>query len=103
MTIDQALTAHPKDALIPTDNHQRPAEQAPERDAEPTVEPTAVQSAGLLKSGLLSERESEAWQRAIETVVESVVSIRFCYPYSFDTNLSASSEATGFVVDAEKG
>lgn len=103
MTIDQALAAHPKDALIPTDNHQRPTEQAPESDAETTVQSTAVQSAALLKSGLLSERESEAWQRAIETVVESVVSIRFCHPYSFDTNLSASSEATGFVVDAEKG
>ncbi|RMJ15913.1 hypothetical protein CDV36_004395 [Fusarium kuroshium] len=103
MTIDQALTAHPKDAVIPTDNHQKPTEQAPAQDAEPAVDSTAVHSASLLKSGLLSERESEAWQRAIETVVESVVSIRYCHPYSFDTNISGSSEATGFVVDAEKG
>lgn len=103
MAIDQELTVHLKDALIPTDTHHRPTEQAPERDVELSAESTAVRRASLLKSGLLSERESEAWQRAIETVVESVVSIRFCHPYSFDTSLSGSSEATGFVVDAEKG
>ncbi|KAF5689883.1 serine protease [Fusarium denticulatum] len=54
-------------------------------------------------AGLLSERESEAWQRAIEKVVRCVVSVKFSHPYSFDTETSKTSEATGFVVDAEKG
>ncbi|KAI1042049.1 hypothetical protein LB505_007229 [Fusarium chuoi] len=57
----------------------------------------------LATAGLLSERESEAWQRAIEKVVRCVVSVKFSHPYSFDTETSKTSEATGFVVDAEKG
>jgi len=43
------------------------------------------------------------WQKTIERVVKSVVSIHFCQTCSFDTDGAVSSEATGFVVDAEKG
>lgn len=43
------------------------------------------------------------WQKTIEGVVDKVVSIRFCAPMAFDTEVALSSEATGFVVDAEKG
>lgn len=57
----------------------------------------------MLEKLSLSERQAEAWQRSIEHAVRSVVSIRFCQPYSFDTTLSMVSEATGFVVDDEKG
>jgi S1-C subfamily serine protease len=39
----------------------------------------------------------------MEDVVKSVVSIRFCQTCSFDTDATFASEATGFVVDAEKG
>ncbi|KAF5022687.1 hypothetical protein F66182_5235 [Fusarium sp. NRRL 66182] len=53
--------------------------------------------------GLLSEQESEAWQRAIEKVVRSVVSVKFSQPYAFDTEVAKTSEATGFVVDVERG
>jgi S1-C subfamily serine protease len=35
--------------------------------------------------------------------VKSVVSIHFCQTCSFDTDAAVASEATGFVVDAEKG
>lgn len=55
------------------------------------------------KSGLLSERESEAWQRAIEKVIGCVVSIKFSHPHNFDTEVTKTSEATGFVVDVAKG
>jgi hypothetical protein len=55
------------------------------------------------KTGLLSESESEAWQRAIEKVVRCVVSVKFSHPYAFDTEISKTSEATGFIVDAERG
>ncbi|RDH26873.1 trypsin-like serine protease [Aspergillus welwitschiae] len=44
---------------------------------------------------------SPEWQATLEEVVESVVSIHFCQTCSFDTELSMSSQATGFVVDAE--
>ncbi|KAI9809227.1 MAG: hypothetical protein M1825_002518 [Sarcosagium campestre] len=47
--------------------------------------------------------DSAEWQATIEAVVRNVVSIRFCQTCSFDTDPAISSEATGFVVDAERG
>jgi S1-C subfamily serine protease len=43
------------------------------------------------------------WQKTIEGVVRSVVSIHFCQTCSFDTDPAVASEATGFVVDAQRG
>lgn len=51
----------------------------------------------------LSSQDTAEWQKTIESVVKSVVSIHFCQTCSFDTDAAVSSEATGFVVDAEKG
>jgi hypothetical protein len=48
-------------------------------------------------------QESPEWQETIQNVVPTVVSIRFCQPCSFDTEFAETSEATGFVVDAERG
>ncbi|KAI1639783.1 Pro-apoptotic serine protease NMA111 [Biscogniauxia mediterranea] len=50
-----------------------------------------------------SVADTAEWQATIENVVQSVVSIRFCQTCSFDTDSACASEATGFVVDAEKG
>lgn len=47
--------------------------------------------------------DSPEWQATIESVIKSVVSIHFCQTCSFDTDLSTASQATGFVVDAERG
>lgn len=47
--------------------------------------------------------DTAEWQAAIEQVVRNVVSIRFCQTCSFDTDPALTSEATGFVVDAERG
>ncbi|KAH8884863.1 trypsin-like serine protease [Thozetella sp. PMI_491] len=47
--------------------------------------------------------DTAEWQATIENVVQSVVSIRFCQTCSFDTDPALTSEATGFVVDAERG
>lgn len=47
--------------------------------------------------------DTAEWQKTIEHVVRNVVSIHFCQTCSFDTDGAVSSEATGFVVDAEKG
>lgn len=52
---------------------------------------------------LATASDSPEWQAMIEKVIKSVVSIHFCQTCSFDTDLSCSSQATGFVVDAEKG
>jgi len=50
-----------------------------------------------------SMADTAEWQAAIEKVVRNVVSIRFCQTCSFDTDPALTSEATGFVVDAERG
>lgn len=47
--------------------------------------------------------DSAEWQVMVQKVVRNVVSIRFCQTCSFDTDPACASEATGFVVDAEKG
>ena len=47
--------------------------------------------------------DTAEWQATIEKVVRNVVSIHFCQTCSFDTDPALSSEATGFVVDSEKG
>ncbi|GME85783.1 unnamed protein product [Ambrosiozyma monospora] len=43
------------------------------------------------------------WQKTVEKVVKSVVSIHFSQVEFFDTELPMCSEATGFVVDAKLG
>jgi S1-C subfamily serine protease len=43
------------------------------------------------------------WQDTIKKVVSNVVAIRFCQTCSFDTDPALTSEATGFVVDSERG
>jgi hypothetical protein len=52
---------------------------------------------------LATMADTAEWQAAIEKVVRNVVSIRFCQTCSFDTDPALTSEATGFVVDAERG
>lgn len=46
---------------------------------------------------------SNKWQETITKVVNCVVSIQFTHVSNFDTESAIVSEATGFVVDAERG
>jgi S1-C subfamily serine protease len=43
------------------------------------------------------------WQKMVQHVMKSVVSIHWTRPLSFDTDRAGSCQATGFVVDIEKG
>ncbi|CAH0046332.1 unnamed protein product [Clonostachys solani] len=43
------------------------------------------------------------WQKTISKVADSVVSIHYTRPLSFDTDTTHTSQATGFIVDAERG
>ena len=47
--------------------------------------------------------EDKAWQATIENTVDNVVSIHFCHTAAFDSDEAFASQATGFVVDAERG
>lgn len=75
--------------------------RSPRRDGINGMDQSHDEIQPLAKStGLV---EDKAWQATIEKVVKNVVSIHFCQTASFDTDGAISSEATGFVVDAEKG
>jgi pro-apoptotic serine protease NMA111 len=66
-------------------------------------EDTDMANTGQLSAMLEVANDSPEWQETIQKVVPTVVSIRFCQPCSFDTEYADTSEATGFVVDAERG
>jgi S1-C subfamily serine protease len=51
----------------------------------------------------LAQPDSEAWQGTLEEISSAVVSIKVDVTRSFDTEVSQSSQATGFIVDAERG
>lgn len=46
---------------------------------------------------------STLWQTAMSKVVKCVVSIQFSHVSNFDTEIATTSEATGFIVDSERG
>ncbi|MEM7282662.1 MAG: trypsin-like peptidase domain-containing protein [Pseudomonadota bacterium] len=48
-------------------------------------------------------QETPRWSKTLESISSSVVSIRIDGTRAFDTEASLSSQATGFVVDAERG
>jgi S1-C subfamily serine protease len=53
--------------------------------------------------GGASAAESPAWDRTIERIAPSVVTIEIDQTRAFDTEWNQSSQATGFVVDAVRG
>jgi pro-apoptotic serine protease NMA111 len=61
------------------------------------------EDSGRLAAVIGGPADSAEWQNTIEGVVKNVVSIRFCQTCAFDTDPALTSEATGFVVDAERG
>jgi pro-apoptotic serine protease NMA111 len=66
----------------------------------------ALASAGPVladQAPLAVEAERADWRETLERVAPSVVTIRVDGTRAFDTNWNMSSQATGFVVDAERG
>ena len=50
-----------------------------------------------------NEGESAAWRGTLARVAEGVVAIEIDQTRAFDTEWNSSAQATGFVVDAERG
>ncbi|CAO3676908.1 unnamed protein product [Rhizopus stolonifer] len=57
----------------------------------------------LMSESYPNEKFRSAWQTTINDAVKAIVSISFSQVTAFDTDGAAVSEATGFIVDAEKG
>ncbi|KAI9851625.1 MAG: hypothetical protein M1838_003219 [Thelocarpon superellum] len=89
--------AHPIDSMDADDLPPNGSVESDMVDDESDVDP------GHLLSLAPIAADSAEWQATIENVVQNVVSIRFCQTCSFDTESAVSSEATGFVVDSERG
>ncbi len=69
-----------------------------------------IRSSALLAMALVAPAlqaadgvEPAAWRRTLERIAPSVVSIQVDGTRAFDTEWNESSQATGFVVDAERG
>ncbi|KAI8326208.1 trypsin-like serine protease [Martensiomyces pterosporus] len=52
---------------------------------------------------LLDQPLTSRWQQVSEKAANAVVTIRFCQAFPFDTMGAVASEASGFVVDKERG
>jgi S1-C subfamily serine protease len=76
------------------------AGSAPAQNAPPQV---AAQSSAAQAAIPQSEGESAAWRGTLARVAESVVAIEIDQTRAFDTEWNSSAQATGFVVDAERG
>lgn len=109
--------AHSKRKQPPTPSNERPLKQikagmdgqvlnggaaspTPEMDVDDGASEVSLEPLPVLP---VAVHDTAEWQKMIEGVVKSVVSIHFCQTCSFDTDPAIASEATGFVVDAEKG
>jgi S1-C subfamily serine protease len=64
---------------------------------------TLTALAGLLLTFTATAAEDTAWSATLERISSGVVSIRVDSTRAFDTEWNSSSQATGFVVDAERG
>ena len=111
-TMDRSADARSKRKKSPVNTLERPTKQL-KPEISSLVEGDETPSNGLYSSDSEVEprmlplaaatADTAEWQATIEKVVRNVVSIHFCQTCSFDTDAASSSEATGFVVDAEKG
>ncbi|KAJ5884684.1 Pro-apoptotic serine protease [Penicillium taxi] len=92
----------PAKHLKPEESVLIPSDSTPVNGTVYDIEEDDEDASHIISLGV-AQADSPEWQATIETVVKSVVSIHFCQTCSFDTDLSMSSQATGFVVDAERG
>lgn len=106
--------ARPKRRSSPISAIERPKKQLKQENGVPTPGDATPQNGSVydveaksssvpIINAVSAAGDSPEWQATIEKVIKSVVSIHFCQTCSFDTDLSTSSQATGFVVDAENG
>lgn len=84
----------------PDEDHAEFAEVEYEYDDGSAMEDDVPAQGDVYASAPAAQGE---WREAIQKVVRNVVAIRFCQTCAFDTEPALTSEATGFVVDAERG
>ncbi|KAI9164264.1 hypothetical protein H9P43_008093 [Blastocladiella emersonii ATCC 22665] len=96
----------PADALSPSAKRRRTG--PPSSAVGSPVLGSPVSAVSTLPDTAATEQLNDAalarrWQKTIEHTVPSVVSVSFMCPVPFDTEPAIISQATGFIVDAERG
>ena len=59
--------------------------------------------ASVVRAAAVPDTEPANWAAPLERIAGSVVAIKIDQTRAFDTEWNASAQATGFVVDAERG
>jgi S1-C subfamily serine protease len=90
-------------ALVFVAHAMAPAALAQGPQPQSVQQQVAAQSAATQAAIPQSEGESAAWRGTLARVAESVVAIEIDQTRAFDTEWNSSAQATGFVVDAERG
>src|SRR5688572_6055102 len=86
----------------PQQPQQPPAQPTPQSPVnEPAITPPQVPVMPLPQP--LELEESSRWTRTLERISTGVVAIQIDMARAFDTEWNTSSQATGFVVDAQRG
>jgi pro-apoptotic serine protease NMA111 len=80
---------------------QSPQSPLPPAPGQQPGEPPAI--AEPTQAPLMPLREDATWSATLERIAESVVAIAIDSTRAFDTEWNSSSQATGFVIDAERG
>ena len=101
-----SLDERPKKQIKPVNGKESVGENTPDMRSSPAEEELEMMDEEEEEDRvalITGPGESAEWQHTIEKVVRNVVSIRFCQTCAVDTDPALTSEATGFVVDAERG
>lgn len=106
MSVNGTAKHRPEELGLPAEKRQHLNEENDEimdldQSNELQIE-TGSTSSDDVEYAYIPQSETK-WQKTVERVVKSVVSIHFMQPVSFDTETSLCSEATGFVVDCTQG
>ena len=89
-------------AAAPTPPQQGPSQLLPVQPPTP-LPPGAGQQAAQVAQQAAAVEENPDWASTLERIASSVVSINIDATRAFDTEWNATAQATGFVVDAERG
>src|SRR5215469_13585559 len=89
-------------ATAPTPPQQGPSQPLPVQPPTP-VAPGGGQQATQMAQQAAAVEENPDWASTLERIASSVVSINIDATRAFDTEWNTTAQATGFVVDAERG
>jgi len=90
-----------------TNSRETPAQAGPSQriplQPPPTPPPGADRQANQVAQQAAAVEENPDWAVTLERIAGSVVSINIDATRAFDTEWNATAQATGFIVDAERG